>query len=139
MALQLTNILRDVGEDLRVGRMYLPLEDLARFGVTEEDLARENREAGAGVRSERVRALLEHQAARARIYFARATRALPEAERRAVLAAEIMRTIYQETLRRIEAGGCDVFTKVVRLHRVTQARLAVHVLWETRLGRHPHG
>jgi phytoene synthase len=138
VALQLTNILRDVGEDLRVGRMYLPLEDLARFGVTEEDLARENREAGAGVRSERVRALLEHQAARARVYFSRATRVLPEAERRAVLAAEIMRTIYQETLRRIETGGCDVFTKVVRLHRITQARLAVHVLWETRLGRHPH-
>lgn len=138
VALQLTNILRDVGEDLAAGRMYVPVEDLARFGVSEDDLVREARESGSGVRNANVRALLEHQAARARVYFSRAARVLPQAERRAVLAAEIMRTIYQETLRRIDAGGCDVFTTVVRLRRVTQARLAMRVLWETRLGRHPH-
>jgi 15-cis-phytoene synthase len=135
VALQLANILRDVGVDYAQGRLYLPLDDLARFGCTEEDIAREVREAGGGVKNPNVRAALEHQAARARVYFARATRVLPDAERRAVLAAEIMRAIYQETLRRIEAEGCDVFSRVIRLSRITQARIALSVLGKTRFGR----
>jgi len=138
VALQLTNILRDVGVDYGQKRLYLPLEDLARFGCTEDDIAREVREAGGGVKSGKVRAVLEHQAARARIYFARATRVLPEAERRAVIAAEIMRAIYEETLRRIEAEGCDVFSRVIRLRRITQAGIALSVLGRTRLGRTAH-
>ncbi len=138
VALQLTNILRDVGVDYAQGRLYLPLDDLARFGCTEDDIAREVREAGGGVKSEKVRAVLEYQAERARTYFARATGVLPDAERRAVIAAEIMRTIYQETLRRIEAEGYDVFSRVIRLSRVTQARLALAVLGKTRFGRLQH-
>lgn len=135
VALQLANILRDVGVDYAQGRLYLPLDDLARFGCTEEDIAREVRDAGGGVKNPNVRAVLEYQAARARVYFARATRVLPDAERRAVVAAEIMRAIYQETLRRIEAEGCDVFSRVIRLSRITQARLALSVLGKTRFGR----
>lgn len=135
VALQLTNILRDVGVDHAQGRLYLPLDDLARFGCTEDDIAREVREAGGGVKHPKVRAVLEHQAARAHVYFSRATRVLPEAERRAVLAAEIMRAIYQETLRRVEAEGCDVFSRVIRLSRITQARIALGVLGRTRFGR----
>ena len=135
VALQMTNILRDVGEDLAQGRLYLPIEDLTRFGVTEDDLARERRDAGSGVKSAAVRGLLEFQAHRAREYFAKASRVLPEAERRAVLAAEIMRAIYEETLRRIEAEGFDVFSRVIRLRRVTQARIAAGVLWDTTVGR----
>jgi 15-cis-phytoene synthase len=137
VALQLTNILRDVGVDYAQGRMYLPLEDLARFGCTEDDIAREVREAGGGVKNPNVRAVLEYQAARAHTYFSRATRVLPEAEKRAVLAAEIMRAIYQETLRRIEAEGCDVFSRLIRLSRITQARIALAVLGRTRFGRTP--
>jgi phytoene synthase len=128
VALQLTNILRDVGVDFKVGRLYLPLDEMRQFGVTEADIEREVREAGSGVRSEHVRHLLEFQAARAHRYFERASGELPHAERRAVLAAEIMRAIYQETLRRIEAEGCDVFSRVVRLSRLTQARLAFSTL-----------
>lgn len=135
VALQLTNILRDVGVDYTQKRLYLPLEDLAKFGCTEEDIAREVREAGGGVKSAKVRAVLEFEAARAHAYFNRATTVLPEAERRAVLAAEIMRAIYQETLRRIEAEGCDVFSRVIRLSRISQARIAVAVLGKTRFGR----
>jgi len=135
VALQLTNILRDVGVDYALGRLYLPLEDLARFGCTEADIAREVRDAGAGVKNPNVRAVLEYQAARAHSYFTRATRVLPDAERRAVLAAEIMRAIYQETLRRIEADGCDVFSRVIRLSRIAQARIALSVLGRTRFGR----
>lgn len=135
VALQLTNILRDVGVDYAQGRLYLPLDELARFGCTEDDIARECREAGSGVKSAAVRALLDFQAARAHDFFARASRELPEAERRAVLAAEIMRAIYEETLRRIEADGFDVFSRVIRLRRVTQARIATGVLWDTTIGR----
>lgn len=135
VALQLANILRDVGVDYAQGRLYLPLEDLARFDCTEADIAHEVAEAGGGVKNPKVRAVLEHQAARAHEYFSRATRVLPDAERRAVLAAEIMRAIYQETLRRIEAEGCDVFSRVIRLSRITQARIALSVLGRTRFGR----
>lgn len=138
VALQLTNILRDVGVDFAIGRVYLPIDELARFGCTEDDIAREVREAGSGLKSERMRALLEFQAARAHEYFARATSVLPQAERRAVLAAEIMRAIYFETLRRIEAERCDVFSRVVRLSRMTQARIALSVLGTTRFGRPDH-
>ena len=135
VALQLTNILRDVGVDYALKRLYLPLDDLAKFGCTEEDIAREVREAGGGVKSEKVRAVLEFEAARARTYFDRATTVLPDAERRAVLAAEIMRAIYQETLRRIEAERCDVFSRVIRLNRIQQACIALSVLGRTRFGR----
>jgi phytoene synthase len=135
VALQLTNILRDVGVDYQQGRMYLPLDDLAKFDCTEADIASEVQHAGSGVKSGKVRAALEYQAARAHTYFERATGELPEAERRAVVAAEIMRAIYQETLRRIEAEGCDVFSRVIRLSRVTQARIALSVLGKTRFGR----
>ncbi len=134
VALQLTNILRDVCVDHEQRRLYIPLDEMARFGVTEADIARECREAGAGVKSAAVRDLLAFQAKRAHEFFARASKELPDAERRAVLAAEIMRAIYEETLRRIEADAFDVFSRVIRLRRVTQARIAAGVLWETTIG-----
>jgi phytoene synthase len=132
VALQLTNILRDVGVDYARGRLYLPQDDLARFGCTEADIAREVAEAGRGVQSAAVRAVLEHQAARARIYFSRAVRALPRGEARRFLPAEIMRAIYWDVLRRIEARGSDVFSEVVRVPRPAQARIALTVWWKSR-------
>ena len=71
VALQLTNILRDVGEDLARGRVYIPQEDLRRHGCGEEDLRREALRPGHGVRSPAVRTLLAAQAARARVVVAR--------------------------------------------------------------------
>ena len=135
VALQLTNILRDVAVDFAQQRLYIPVEDMTRFGVSEDDIARECREAGSGVKSPAVRALLDFQATRAHEFFTKASRELPDAERRAVLAAEIMRAIYEETLQRIEADGYDVFSRVIRLRRVTQARIAAGVLWDTTVGR----
>ena len=82
-------------------------------------------EAGRGVRSAKVRAVLEHQASRARIYFARAVRALPKEDSRKFVAAEIMRGIYWDLLRRIEAAECDVFSRVVRVPRPKQAVIAL--------------
>ncbi len=133
VALQLTNILRDVAVDGRQGRVYLPLEDLARFGCTAADVDREIASAGHGVQSPAMRSVLEHQAARARVFFSRAVRALPKDDARGFLAAEIMRAIYAEVLGRIEAADYDVFTRVIRVPRPTQALLAARTWW--RLGR----
>lgn len=124
VALQLTNILRDVPGDLQRGRVYLPQADLRQYGVTEDDLTREIEHAGAGVRSPAVKALLAHQAARARDYYARAFAALPRAEARKLTAAEIMGAIYKAILDRIERSGYDVFSRVVRIPRPTRALIA---------------
>jgi phytoene synthase len=135
VALQLTNILRDVAVDYRRGRFYIPLEDLQRFGCTEADVAREVEQCGRGVQTPCVRAVLEHQAARARVFFSRAVRALPRQDASRFVAAEIMRAIYWELLRRIEAADCDVFTAVIRVPRPAQARLALQAWWRLRSHR----
>jgi len=132
VALQLTNILRDVAVDLRRNRRYVPTEDLERFGCTEEDLRREVAQAGRGVSSDAVRRLLEFQASRAHIFFHRAIRNLPREDARQFLAAEIMRAVYEDLLRRIEAARFDVFTSVVRVQRPRQAWLALRTYWRLR-------
>lgn len=128
VALQLTNILRDVPEDLARGRVYIPQEDLRRFGCTEEDLRREVASPGHGVQSATVRLLLEHQAQRARAYYARAAAALPPADARHLVAAEIMGAIYFGILKRIEAADYDVFSRVIRIPRPRRALIAL-VTW----------
>jgi len=125
VALQLTNILRDVPEDLARGRVYIPQEDLRRFGCSEEDLAREAANAGHGVRSGAVKLLLQHQAVRAREYYARAAAALPPSDARRLAAAEIMGAIYFAILKRIEAADYDVFSKVIRIPRPRRALIAL--------------
>ena len=132
VALQLTNILRDVAVDYRVGRLYLPQDDMARFGCTEQDIAREVEKAGQGVQSPMVKAVLEHQAARARVFFARAVRALPKQDARRFVAAEIMHAVYFDLLRRIEISDFDVFTQVIKVPRPFQAMLAVRTWWKLR-------
>jgi phytoene synthase len=134
IALQLTNILRDVPADLARGRLYLPLEDLERFGCTEADLRAEMAGAGGGVRSERVRALLAHQAARAHDYYGRARAALPAAEARRLVAAEIMGAIYFGILRRIERARYDVFSRVIRVPRPVRAWIAASTWARTTAG-----
>lgn len=116
LALQLTNIIRDVGADLGRGRVYLPQEDLRRFGVSEQALA-------AGIVTPPTRALLAFEIARAREYFARAAHSLPQAGARKLVAAEIMGAIYRDILRRIEIADYDVFSRVIRVPR--PARLAI--------------
>jgi phytoene synthase len=125
VALQLTNILRDVPGDLARGRVYIPLEDLRRFGCTEEDLQREAERAGNGVQSGAVKRLLEHQAVRAREYYGRAAAALPRRDARRLVAAEIMGAIYFAILRRIERADYDVFSRVVRIPRPVRALIAL--------------
>jgi phytoene synthase len=124
VALQLTNILRDVPVDLERDRLYLPLEDLRRHGVSEADLRQEMAHAGAGVRAAGVKALLRHQADRARSFYRRAEETLPRGDARRLVAAEIMRTVYRAILDRIERADYDVFTRVVRIPRPRRALIA---------------
>lgn len=118
VALQLTNILRDVKDDLERGRVYLPLDDLAACGCTVEDLE-------AHVATEPVRRAIAFECRRAREFYARAREALPPDDRRRLVAAEIMRAVYSETLRRIERSDYDVFNARLRVPRPWQAVIAL--------------
>jgi len=118
VALQLTNIIRDVRPDLEQGRLYLPLEDLRAAGCSVDDLA-------AGRMTPSVRALLAFESARARQYYDKAVSARPAADRRRLVAAEIMRAVYSDTLRRIERKGFDVFESRVRVPKPIQVLIAI--------------
>jgi 15-cis-phytoene synthase len=118
IAFQLTNILRDVREDARRGRIYLPLDDLARFGVTEAELL-------AGRYSPRLGALMAFECGRARAHYLRARGALAPEDRASLAAAEAMRRIYQRLLARIEAREFDVFGPRVTLPRWEKVGLAL--------------
>jgi 15-cis-phytoene synthase len=128
IALQLTNILRDVPADLARGRVYIPQEDLRRHGCSEGDLAAEVEHAGGGVRSPNVKALLRAQAERAREYYRKAAAALPKRDARRLVAAEIMGAIYRAILGRIERRDYDVFSDLVRVPRPERAAIAA-VTW----------
>ncbi|HMJ05968.1 MAG TPA: squalene/phytoene synthase family protein [Chthoniobacterales bacterium] len=114
LALQTTNIIRDVGKDARLGRIYLPAEEMARFGYAEADLLRETN-------GERFRALMQFQADRAHAFFDKAAATLPREDRRSMVAAEIMGGVYRSLLRRMEKDGFRVFEKEYRLNRLQKA------------------
>jgi phytoene synthase len=128
IALQLTNIVRDLGADVAAGRLYLPLEDLRAFGCDEDDLR-------AGRRSRAVVGLLRHECERAHQYYARARAGLPREDARSLVAAAIMGEIYFAILRRIESSGYDVFSSVIRVPRPRRAIIAGATWARTMLGR----
>lgn len=117
LALQLTNILRDLGADHTRGRIYIPAEDLQSFGYSEEALARHER-------SEAFHSLMRFQVARARAFFAAAEREARSLDRRRIVAAEIMSRVYQRLLARIEARNYDVFQDEVRVPLLERAWIA---------------
>jgi len=114
LALQTTNIIRDVGKDLRDGRVYLPREDMARFGYTDAEL-RDRKY------NERFVRLMEFEAQRARDFFAAAAAVLPREDRRSMVAAEIMGSVYGALLRRMERDRFRVFAKEYRLNKLEKA------------------
>ena len=118
MALQLTNIIRDVGADARNGRVYVPQADLRRFGVTSDDLR-------AGRYGEPFVALMAHQAARARAFYADARAAFPSVDARSLVPAEIMGRIYSALLEAIEARRFRVFDARVTLPARRKAAIAL--------------
>ncbi|MGC6426003.1 MAG: phytoene/squalene synthase family protein [Akkermansiaceae bacterium] len=110
-ALQLTNILRDIGEDLENGvRIYVPLSDLGRFTYTERDLL-------GRVHDGRFIAYMEYQAQRAEELYAKAEELLPKEDFKALLAPRIMHRIYHTLLQKMRADGFRVFEKRYRLNK----------------------
>ena len=128
IALQLTNIMRDVEPDARMGRVYLPQEDLRRFGVTASDLA-------AGQYTPAFVELMRWEAARAREYYARAWRALPAGDRRGLFAAEIMGRTYFALLEAMEARRFQVFGARVALPARRRIAIALQQWAGARLSR----
>ena len=116
LALQMTNIVRDVWKDFQAGRIYLPQKDLARFHYSEAELA--NRQY-----NEQFIQLMRFEASRAREFFGRAAAELPPEDRRAMAPAEIMRSIYGALLRRIELDNFRVLEKEYRLTKLEKAGL----------------
>jgi 15-cis-phytoene synthase len=120
IAFQLTNIIRDVGEDARKNRIYLPMEDLKRFNVTAADIlnGRQTPEFGA---------LMAFQAARAKEHYAKAFAALPAEDRKAQRAGLIMAAIYRTLLDEIESDGFQVLKQRTSLTPLRKLWIA----WKT--------
>ncbi len=110
LAMQLTNIIRDVREDLDMGRVYLPQDELARFGYSEEDLRN-------GVRNEAFLELMRFQSQRAREYFDRGFKLLPYLSRRSRACPAVLGALYSKVLDRIEASDYDVLESRVSLSK----------------------
>jgi phytoene synthase len=122
-AFQLTNIIRDVGEDARKNRIYLPMDELKRFGVPAADIL--------GARDgENFRRLMQFQASRAKEYYERAFAALPPEDRKSQRAGLIMAAIYRATLDELERDGFKVLTQRTSLTPLRKLWLA----WKTWIG-----
>ena len=127
LALQLTNILRDIAQDARRDRIYLPLEDLVRFGVNEAELLAAVDDPRAS-RSPGLRELLAFEAERARSHYAAAARALPERDRHAMRAAEIMGAVYRAVLEEWARRGHPVAGARVQLAKPRKLWIALRTL-----------
>jgi phytoene synthase len=128
VAFQLSNFLRDVAEDLRRGRIYLPLEDFARFGVDPDDLA-------AGVGTPELRRLVAAEVARCRQFYRNAApgvRLLHPTSRECIRTAT---RLYAGILDEIERSGYDVLTRRARVGRLRRARIALPGLGRAALSR----
>jgi phytoene synthase len=118
MAFQLTNIIRDVGEDARRGRIYLPIEDLQKFDVKAADILNARY-------SDNFRRLMEFQIERAEHYYDQAFAQLPDADRRAQRPGLVMAAIYRALLDEIRRDGCLVLTQRTSLTPLRKLWLAV--------------
>ena len=114
LALQTTNIIRDVRKDLENGRIYLPADEMAKFNYPEADLVTQKYD-------ERFVKLMQFQADRSHDFFAKAAALLPREDRKSMVAAEIMHSIYHALLRKIERGGFKVFARDYRLNKLEKA------------------
>lgn len=127
-ALQLTNILRDVRRDAERGRIYLPAEELRREGVTDDEILR-------GEYSERYRRVAEAVAARAREHYRVARQSLPGVDRRSMVAAELMGSVYWRLFQKLEAARFHVFgTEPTRLSKLQKLSLIARTWLRIHLG-----
>jgi phytoene synthase len=118
LALQLTNILRDLKEDGERDRVYLPQEDLRRFDYSERELMN-------GVVNDNFRALMQFECERAHAFYQKAADCLPAEDRPTLVAAQTMGRIYHRLLEKIESVNYDVFHHRIRLHRPTRFLIAL--------------
>lgn len=125
LAFQLTNIIRDVGDDARRGRIYLPVSELQQFDVKAHEVL--NR-----VYSDRFTALMRFQAERAQRYYDEALALLPEVDRRSQKAGLMMANIYRTLLTEIEAGGFQVLHQRISLTPVRKLWIAMRTNWRGR-------
>ena len=126
LAMQLTNILRDLREDIERGRVYLPIDEMARFGYSEDDLRE-------GVLNDEFRALMRFQGDRAQAYFDSAARLTPLLEAESRGCAEGLRLLYNRLLRRMASREWDVFSARVSLSSWEKLNLTCRLWTTTRL------
>lgn len=119
-AFQLTNIIRDVREDARRGRVYLPLDELTRFGISATDIVHLLDREG-------LRRLVEFQIERAEQYYERAFASLPAIDRKSQRPGLVMAAIYQTVLKEIRKGGCKVLDRRTSLTPIRKLWIA----WRT--------
>ena len=129
LAMQLTNIIRDVGDDARRGRIYLPVDELKRFDVKAQDILMRQSPWGY---SERFDALMRFQAQRAHQLYDEALALLPATDRTPQKPGLMMAAIYRTLLREIEAGGFRVLHQRISLTPLRKLLIAARVQW---LGR----
>ncbi len=126
VALQLTNIIRDIHFDAQQGRIYLPLEDLKRFNYSEDELLR-------NVYNENFIALMNFETQRAQEYYECAKQSLPKEDKRIMFAAKIMERIYFHTLIRIKKFRYNVFERKLSLPKYLQFLIAAKYWMKLRL------
>ena len=116
LAMQLTNIIRDVGEDFGMGRIYLPQDEMARFGYSEDDLSR-------GVINDAFVNLMQFQADRARTYFKSGFKLPPYLSPRSRACPAVIGQVYSKLLEHIEASGFDVLRQRIALSKAVKLRV----------------
>lgn len=127
IAMQLTNILRDLGEDLDRGRVYLPVEDVERFGYSLEALSRRQH-------SDAFRSLMAEETMRAKAYYERASRLLGLVDRDARLSLAMLYHVYHRLLQRIEREDYDVFSQRIRVSTREKLWMAISLFWHRQKG-----
>ncbi|MFH0990284.1 MAG: presqualene diphosphate synthase HpnD [bacterium] len=131
IALQLTNILRDIKSDAKGGRIYIPRKDMELFGYAEEELLN-------SVYNDRFRALMKFECDRAHQYFRKAKRNLAEDDKPLFCAARVMGNIYYLLLRRIERADYDVFSRRIRLTSLVKLLVAMVLRLRNKLPKNFH-
>ncbi len=126
IAMQLTNVTRDVAEDAANGRIYLPLDEIARFGYSEQELL--DSEV-----NDNFRALIKFQVDRAREYFESGNKLFPLLDRRSRACPQAMAEVYMRILDKIEDANFDVISNRVRLSKRTKFKLAATLWLRSRL------
>lgn len=127
-ALQLTNILRDVGSDATRGRIYLPIEELRRHQVSESEILEARHSA-------RFVELAKNVCLRAKAFYRQAHQTLPEADRRSMATAELMGSVYWRLLEKLEEGNFDVLgAKPASLPKAQKLALIVRAWWRLARG-----